>query len=77
MPTFIFGALFVVALLASVLVGHAMSAAAHRNLIHAMVYAAAVTLTISVILDFEYPRVGLIRLDFSDQVLVELRESLR
>jgi hypothetical protein len=42
-----------------------------------MVYAAAVTLTISVILDFEYPRVGLIRLDFSDQVLVELRESLR
>jgi hypothetical protein len=76
-PTPILGAEFVVALLASVLVGYAMSAAARRNLLHAMLFSAAVTLTIFVILDFEYPRVGLIRLDSSDQVMVELQESLR
>jgi hypothetical protein len=30
-----------------------------------------------VILDLEYPRLGLIRVDAADQVLVELRESMR
>jgi hypothetical protein len=77
MPTPVFGAVFLVALLASVLVGHAMSSGAHRNLLHASLFAAAITLTIYVILDFEYPRVGVIRLDFSDQVLIELRKSLK
>jgi hypothetical protein len=75
-PTLIIGAEVLVALLASVLVGHAMSAAGRRNLLHAMLFAAAVTLTVYVILDFEYPRVGLIRLDPSDQALLDLRQSL-
>jgi len=30
-----------------------------------------------VILDLEYPRVGLIRLDAADQLLVDVRESMR
>jgi hypothetical protein len=30
-----------------------------------------------VILDIEYPRAGLIRVDTFDQVLVELRQSMR
>jgi hypothetical protein len=30
-----------------------------------------------VILDIEYPRSGLIRVDAADQVLVELRESMK
>jgi hypothetical protein len=77
MPMPIFGALFVVALLASVLVGQAMAASGPRNLLQAGLFAAAVTLTMYVILDFEFPRVGVIRLDFSDQVLVEVRDSLR
>jgi hypothetical protein len=77
MPAPVFGAVFLVALLASVLVGHGMSAAGQRNVLHAVFFAAAVTLTFYVILDFEYPRLGLIRLDFSDRVLIELRESLR
>jgi hypothetical protein len=77
MPLPIFAAIFLVAMLAALLVGHAMAAAAQRNRVHAILFSAAVSLTVYMILDFEYPRVGLIRLDSSDQVLVELRESMR
>lgn len=77
MPSLVFISLFLVALLASVLVGDALSGAARRNLLHAFVFSAAIALTIYVIIDFEYPRVGIIRLDDSDQVLVELRESFK
>jgi len=34
------------------------------------------SVTIYVILDLEYPRVGLLRLDATEQVLVELRQSM-
>ena len=34
-------------------------------------------LAVYVILDIEYPRLGLIRVDAVDQVLVELRESMK
>jgi hypothetical protein len=34
-------------------------------------------LAVYVILDMEYPRVGLIRVDAADQVLVELRDSMK
>lgn len=76
-PTLMIGAELLIALLASVLVGHAMAAAGERNRLHATLFCAAVALTLYLILDFEYPRVGLVRLDFSDQVLVDLRESLK
>jgi len=33
--------------------------------------------TVYVILDIEYPRLGLIRVESADQVLVELRESMK
>jgi hypothetical protein len=40
-------------------------------------FAAAMALAVYVILDIEYPRLGLIRVDAVDQVLVELRESMK
>ena len=40
-------------------------------------FAAAMALAVYVIIDIEYPRLGLIRVDAFDQVLVELRESMR
>ena len=36
----------------------------------------SIALTVYVILDLEYPRLGLIRVDAVDQVLIELRESM-
>ena len=34
------------------------------------------SLTVYVIIDIEFPRLGLIRIDAADQVLVELRNSM-
>jgi hypothetical protein len=76
-PLPILGALFAVALLAAIVAGQAMATTANRNLLQGALFAAAVALTIYVILDYEYPRVGLIRLDHADEVMIELRESLR
>ena len=42
-----------------------------------LVFAAMTAVTVYVILDIEYPRLGLIRVDAADQVLVELRESMK
>jgi hypothetical protein len=39
-------------------------------------FAFALAGAVYVILDMEYPRVGLIRVDAFDQVLVELRRSM-
>ncbi len=40
-------------------------------------FAIVMSLTVYVILDLEFPRVGFIRLDATDRVLVELRESMK
>ena len=40
-------------------------------------FAAVLSLTVYVILDLEFPRLGLIRVDAADQVLIELRESMK
>jgi len=77
LPGPILGALLVVALLSAIVAGHAMSVAPTRNVLHGVLFAAAVAVTIYVILDYEHPRVGLIRLDHSDEVMSELRESLK
>jgi hypothetical protein len=40
-------------------------------------FALIMATTVYVILDLEYPRLGIIRVDAFDQVLVELRQSMQ
>ena len=40
-------------------------------------FAVITVVTVYVILDIEYPRLGLIRIDAADLVLIELRESMK
>jgi hypothetical protein len=40
-------------------------------------FAAVISLTVYVIIDIEFPRVGLIRVDSADDVLLQVRESMR
>jgi hypothetical protein len=75
-PLVIFGLLCGLALLGALLAGHAM-AGKGRNWLHTATFAAALAGAVYVILDLEYPRLGLIRVDAFDAVLVELRESMR
>jgi len=75
-PSIIYAVLIALMFASSLLAGHAM-ARGRRNWVHMVGLAAAMALALYVILDLEYPRMGLIRLDVYDQVLVDVRESMR
>jgi hypothetical protein len=76
-PTVIFAMLFALVLASSLLAGHAMAGGKARNWLHMLGFAAALAVAVYVILDVEFPRLGLIRVSAFDQVLVELRESMQ
>ncbi len=76
LPTLILGLLLGVAVLSSLLAGHAMAKRGRRNYLHAAIYAATVSLTIYAVLDLDDPRRGLIRLEAADQILRQLHQSM-
>jgi len=62
---------------AALLAGYGMAGARTRNWIHVIGFAAVLSLSVYVILDLEFPRLGLIRVDTFDRSLYELRESMK
>jgi hypothetical protein len=76
-PMVIFALLIALGLACSLLAGFAMAGGRQRPWTHAISFAATIAITVYVILDLEYPRLGLIRVDAADRVLVELRESMQ
>jgi hypothetical protein len=76
-PHVIFILLFFLALASSPLAGHAMAEGKGRTWIHMLCFSIAMAAAIYVILDIEYPRLGFIRVDSIDQVLVDLRNSMK
>ena len=68
--------LTLLALVSSLLAGYGMGGGKTRSWLHMVAYAAITAGAVYVILDLEYPRIGLIRLDAFDQVLVDLRKSM-
>ena len=75
-PVIIFLMLAVLALLAALFAGNAMAEADTRSWMHVFGFALVLSLTVYVILDIEYPRLGLIRVVDADRVLIELRQSM-
>lgn len=75
-PTIVIVLLCVLSLACAWLAGFAMAGAMRRPLAHILVFAAVVPVTVYVILDLEYPRQGLLRVDESDQILIELRAGM-
>jgi len=69
--------LFGLALTSSLLVGSGMASSKARNWLHMLGLAFVMAVSVYVILDIEYPRLGFIRVDDFDQALVELRESMK
>jgi hypothetical protein len=76
-PVIIFILLGVLALMGSLLAGYAMAGGKTRSWIHLIGFALIMATTVYVILDLEFPRLGIIRIDTFDQVLIELRQSMR
>lgn len=69
--------LFLVALASALLAGYGMAGGKSRRWLHVISFAVVIALTVYVILDIEFPRRGLIRVDAFDQALVEVRESMK
>ena len=75
-PVVVFVMLFGLALAASLLAGFGMTGSKVRSWFHMIGFALVMAIAIYVILDIEYPRLGLIRVDAFDQALIDLRESM-
>lgn len=76
-PAVIFGMLGVLALASAYLAGFGMAGSKRRSGVHIIAFAGILAITTYVILDLEYPRVGLIRLDAFDQVMLDVRQSMK
>jgi hypothetical protein len=74
-PRVIFVMLALMALASALLAGYGMAPA--RNWLHMLGFAATIAIAVYVIVDLEYPRFGLIRVDAFDQSLLELRASMQ
>jgi hypothetical protein len=75
-PMLIFALLGTLALVCSLLAGYGMGGGKDRNWIHTVGFALILTLTVYVIVDMEYPRMGFIRVDSFDQALVDVRATM-
>jgi hypothetical protein len=76
-PAIIFVMLFVLLLASSLLAGYGMSAGKARSWLHMVGFALIMAIAVYIILDIEFPRVGLVRIDYVDQALIDLRNSMR
>lgn len=76
-PGIILLSLVALTLLAAGIAGFEMAGAKRRSWVHVIGFSLALTLTLYVILDLEYPRTGLIRIDALDHAMVELRQSMK
>jgi hypothetical protein len=75
-PDIIFILLGGLSLFSALLAGYGMSCRG-RSWLHVITYAAIISITVFVILDLEYPRRGLIRIDAADRVLIELGQRMK
>jgi hypothetical protein len=64
-------------LISSLLAGYAMSWSRDRNWLHIVGFALVTTAVVYVIVDIDYPRIGLFRMDAADQVLYETRATMK
>jgi len=76
-PPIIYVMLFVLTLICSFLAGYDMGAEATRSWVHMLGFALILGIAVYVIVDLEFPRLGLIRLDSFDQLLVNVRAQMR
>jgi hypothetical protein len=76
-PKLVYVLLFTLGLGCAVLAGYSMAAAGRRSRVHFAGFAIVAALTVYVILDLEYPRVGFISLEAYDQALVDLKETMK
>lgn len=76
-PRIIYALLFGLGLICSLLAGYRMAASERRSWLHILGFTLITVIIVYVMLDAEYPRTGLIRLETADQVLIGVRDGLK
>ncbi len=76
-PPVIFILLIGFALVSALLAGRALPVDARRHWLRSVLYALTMSAAIYVIIDMEYPRAGVIRIDDFDSVLESVRSSMK
>jgi len=76
-PAIIYAMLVALALASALLAGYQTAGEKGYDWIHKIGFAGIVALTIYVIIDIEYPRLGWVRLDAIDQLLVNVRAGMK
>jgi len=75
-PPAVIAMLVLMVIASSALVGYTMSTSALRDWVSTFIFALTVSIALYVILDYEFPRVGFVRIDPVDQVLVETLKQM-
>jgi len=75
-PLLVFGVLVALMLLAAVVSGLSMSANDRLSPLHMLVFAGTLALAAWLILDLEFPRLGLMRIDSHDHLITDLRATM-
>jgi hypothetical protein len=75
-PNIIFLVMILLALVCSLVAGYGMALKKTRSWIHLLGFTLVLLITIIVIIDMEYPRVGFIRIDALDSLLSNLKELM-
>lgn len=75
-PHAIFLLLGMLCIASALLFGYGTSPNPERNWIYKVMFAGVIAFTVFVIVDVEYPREGLIRIDDADHILVDVRKTM-
>ena len=76
-PVILYALLFVLALASALVAGHSMASAKVAPWLHMVTFTTVIAASIFLVLDLEYPRAGVIRIDQIDQLLANVRASMR
>ncbi|HEX5135660.1 MAG TPA: DUF4239 domain-containing protein [Planctomycetota bacterium] len=76
-PGIIWIMLFVLSFGSALIAGYGMTGGRKRNWTYMIGFAAVIAIAVYTILDIEFPRVGLVRVDAVDQLLTDLLETMR
>jgi len=76
-PQAIYIMLFGLALGASLLAGFSMASAKSQSIVHMLIFATALAVTLYIITDIEFPRMGLIRVDYFDHFFEEVIADIK
>ena len=75
-PPVIYAMLVILTLASALLAGHAMASHPRWSWMHGLALATVMSATVYIIIDLEYPRLGFIRVDAADELMVDVRKSM-